>query len=59
MLVFDFDGTLVDSYTCLPDVYGSIAQELGLQESVARKFAEALVKALRPQDVLRNYARHI
>lgn len=58
MLVFDFDGTLVDSYTCLPDVYGSIAQELGLQGDVARKFAEAMVKAEDQQDVLGNYDRH-
>lgn len=58
MFVLDFDGTLMDSYTCLPDVYTSIAKAIGLQGGKVYKFAEAMVEAEDQQDVLRNYDRH-
>jgi len=56
VFVSDFDGVLVDSYSCLPSVYNHIAQYVGL-ENFAEKF---VVRALRyedEQDVVENYNR--
>jgi len=36
VFVFDFDGTLVDSYSCLPLVYEEIAEKLGLKPKVKK-----------------------
>lgn len=47
MFVFDYDGVLVDSYSCLPDVYRSIAQKLGLDEESTERF---VAKALEYED---------
>ncbi len=41
LVLFDFDGVLVDSYSCLPSVYQKIASELGVeQESFVRQAIE-------------------
>jgi len=58
MLIFDFDGTLVDSYTCLPDVYTFIAHYIGLQGDIVSKFVNEMTKSEDQQDALRNYDRH-
>jgi len=36
-LFFDFDGTLVDSYSCLPEVYRSIGSLFGLGTEFVRR----------------------
>lgn len=58
LFVFDFDGTLVDSYSCLPNVYTSIAYEVGLQEDAVSKFVNAMIEGEDRNDTLRNYHRH-
>lgn len=58
LFVFDFDGVLADSYSCLPDVYACVAQDVGLQGDTASKFVDAMIKAEDQQDTLRNYNRH-
>lgn len=57
MFVFDFDGTLVDSYTCLPDVYASIANRVGLRGETSSKFVNEMVQSEGQQDIIRNYDR--
>ncbi len=43
VLAFDFDGTLVDSYTCIPEIYKEIAVKiLGLDTVVAEVFSEVM-----------------
>jgi len=32
VVVFDFDGVLVDSYSCLPKIYETIAREIGIKD---------------------------
>ncbi|RLE85938.1 MAG: hypothetical protein DRJ41_00195 [Thermoprotei archaeon] len=47
LCAFDFDGTLVDSYSCLPDIWIKIGQRLGVSTSNALLF---LREALRGED---------
>ncbi|MHA1959782.1 MAG: HAD family hydrolase [Candidatus Thorarchaeota archaeon] len=42
LFVFDFDGVLVDSYTCLPIVYRQLAGTLGLEDDADKFVARAL-----------------
>ena len=58
LFVFDFDGTLVDSYSCLPDIFASIARNTGLQGDAASKFVNAMIEGEDRNDALRNYDRH-
>ena len=58
MFIFDFDGTLVDSYISLPDAYTSIAHYIGLQGDIVSKFVNEMIKSEDQQDALRNYDRH-
>jgi len=58
LFVFDFDGTLVDSYSCLPEVYSNIASKLGIKGSVVEEFVEEMVREEDKQDALGNYDRH-
>ncbi|MBA7690776.1 hypothetical protein ES703_99308 [subsurface metagenome] len=58
MFVLDFDGTLVDSYTCLPDVYTSIAKRVGLRGETLSRFVNEMMRSEDQQDAQRNYDRH-
>ena len=58
LFVFDFDGTLVDSYSCLPDIFASIARNTGLQGDAVSKFVNAMIEGEDRNDALRNYNRH-
>jgi len=58
LFILDFDGTLVDSYSCLPDVYASIARDVGLKEDAVSKFVSAMIEGEDRNDALRNYHRH-
>jgi len=55
VFVFDFDGTLVDSYSCLPEIYRRIADKLGLKER--DEFVRRALEYEDEQDYLRNYDR--
>lgn len=56
LVAFDFDGVLVDSYSCLPSVYNHIARYLGLENST-EKFVERALKYEDEQDLVENYNR--
>jgi len=56
VFAFDFDGVLVDSYSCLPSVYSDIARYIGLENST-KKFVERALKYEDEQDVMGNYNR--
>jgi putative hydrolase of the HAD superfamily len=57
VFAFDFDGTLVDSYSCLPSLYEHIAGRLGLKGEAKKKFVEKAIKYEDEQDNLGNYDR--
>ena len=57
MFVFDFDGTLVDSYRCLPDVYKVIASFTNLPNDRINDFVQEMIKKEDEQDALRNFNR--
>ncbi len=57
VFVFDFDGTLVDSYSCLPSLYGYIAERLGLEGDIKKRFVERAMEYEDKQDHLGNYDR--
>lgn len=42
-VIFDFDGVLVDSYTCLPKVYLVLANKLGIQDRDKHSFVNAML----------------
>ena len=56
VFAFDFDGVLVDSYSCLPSVYNDIAGYIGLENS-AEKFVERALKYEDEQYVVEKYDR--
>jgi phosphoglycolate phosphatase-like HAD superfamily hydrolase len=58
MFVFDFDGTLVDSYACLPDVYKFIASFIDLPHDKINEFINKMIENEDRQDALGNYNRH-
>ena len=41
-IVFDFDGVLVDSYSCLPKIYETIAREIGIKDLSKPDFGDAV-----------------
>lgn len=43
VVAYDFDGTLVDSYSCLPEVYRELARLIGLTGGEGELFAKALL----------------
>ena len=57
MFVFDFDGTLVDSYSCLPDVYKVIASFINLPSDRINDFVQRMIEKEDEQDALRNFNR--
>ncbi len=48
LYAFDFDGTLVDSYSCLPEVWRRVGEHLGLKGEALELFVEY---ALREEDL--------
>ena len=58
MFIFDFDGTLVDSYKCLRDVYTCMAERVGLVGGAVGRLVDGMVGGEDEQDALRNYDRH-
>ena len=54
--IFDFDGVLVDSYSCLPLLYNYIAQYIKL-ENISKEFIERALKYEDEQDAEGNYNR--
>lgn len=56
LFAFDFDGVLVDSYSCLPLVYDHIARYIGLENSV-EKFVKRALEYEDEQDAKENYDR--
>ncbi|AEA48101.1 HAD family hydrolase [Archaeoglobus veneficus] len=57
VIVFDFDGVLVDSYSCLGPVYAYIAERIGLKGSARDEFVKKAIKYEDEQDALGNYDR--
>jgi len=57
VFAFDFDGTLVDSYSCLPSLYEHIAGRLGLKGEIKKMFVKKAIKYEDEQDYLGNYDR--
>jgi FMN phosphatase YigB (HAD superfamily) len=55
--IFDFDGTLMDSYACLTDVYSSVGRQIGLQENMNEKFTKMMISTECIQDSFRIYDR--
>ena len=58
LFVFDFDGTLVDSYKCLPDVYASIARKLGIAEDNIGRFVADMINNEDERDSMKDYDRY-
>jgi len=57
VFVFDFDGVLVDSYTCLPSIYKHIARLVGLRGQDVKIFVRRAIKYEDEQDAISNYDR--
>ena len=57
VFVFDFDGVLVDSYTCLPSIYKHIARLVGLRGQDVKIFVRRAIKYEDEQDAIGNYDR--
>jgi len=55
--LLDFDGVLVDSYTCLPRVYEKIAHEIRLHENDIQKFVELCMKEEEKMEKREEYNR--
>jgi putative hydrolase of the HAD superfamily len=53
-IVFDYDGVLVDSYSCLPKIYGVIADRLGVDREL---FIEKALEYEDIEDYKGNYDR--
>jgi len=56
IFIFDFDGVLVDSYSCLPLLYEHIAQYIRLK-NISKEFIERALKYEDEQDAMGNYNR--
>lgn len=56
VFIFDFDGVLVDSYSCLPLLYNHIAQYIKL-ENASYEFVKRALKFEDEQDAMGNYNR--
>ncbi|RLG49875.1 MAG: hypothetical protein DRN96_08910 [Thermoproteota archaeon] len=59
VVCFDFDGTLVDSYTCLPDVYRKLCQAVGLSSSQADVAVAELMELEDLKEVEEDYRREL
>ncbi len=57
VFAFDFDGTLVDSYSCLPSVYGFIAEKLNLKGDKVKEFVKKAIAYEDLFDYIGNYDR--
>lgn len=57
MFVFDFDGTLVDSYGCLQEVYRLIASFVNLPGDKINNFVQKMIEKEDEQDALGNFNR--
>ncbi len=57
IFIFDFDGVLVDSYSCLPSLYTYIAQYIRLENNTIKKFVEKALEYEDEQDAIKNYNR--
>jgi len=55
LVAFDFDGTLVDSYSCLPGIYREIAVILKIEE--AGRFVSLAMEMEDLNDFIENYDR--
>jgi len=55
LVAFDFDGTLVDSYSCLPGIYREIAVILKIEE--AERFVSLAIEMEDLNDFIENYDR--
>lgn len=53
----DFDGVLVDSYSCLPAVYRRLAEALGLSEDAREKFVATCMRLEDEFDARQVYDR--
>ena len=59
LFAFDFDGTLVDSYTCLNKVWKKVGEYLGLKNNKLNNFIEIALKEEDKGDFLKEYDRSI
>jgi putative hydrolase of the HAD superfamily len=59
LFAFDFDGTLVDSYTCLNKVWKKVGKHLGLKNNELNNFIEIALKEEDKGDFLKIYDRSI
>lgn len=57
LFVFDFDGVLVDSYSCLPMVYEHVGGEIGLRAGELKAFVKRMIDAEDREELVRNYDR--
>lgn len=57
VFIFDFDGVLVDSYSCLPAIYRLIAEKLNIPESMIEAFVDASISREDEEDYRMNYNR--
>jgi putative hydrolase of the HAD superfamily len=55
--VFDFDGVLIDSYSCLPLLYKSVAYYIGFKGNNVNKFIKRALEYEDEQDAEENYNR--
>lgn len=56
IFIFDFDGVLVDSYSCLPSLYNYVAQYIKVENRI-KNFVERALEYEDEQDAMGNYSR--
>lgn len=56
VFIFDFDGVLVDSYSCLPSLYNYIARYIRFK-NIVKKFVKRALEYEDEQDAIGNYNR--
>lgn len=56
VFIFDFDGVLVDSYSCLPSLYNHLARYIRLKNNV-KEFIKKALEYEDEQDGIGNYNR--
>ncbi|MEM2260441.1 MAG: HAD family hydrolase [Candidatus Methanomethylicaceae archaeon] len=59
LFAFDFDGTLVDSYSCLNNVWKKVGKNLGLKNKDLNNFIKIALKEEDKGDLLKKYDRSI
>lgn len=55
LVAIDFDGVIVDSYYCLPEVYKYIGKKLGLKGEVLKRFVREAIRREDIEDARVNY----